>query len=97
MGCNIFNNQKDIDKFAKEWDEVTDSLKQKGLSIKVEVEVPTTEEIIGEKIESLTNLINSQRDNCKDTYNIGIYNGLVLARSVLTGETPKYYEMEENK
>lgn len=97
MGCNIFNNQKDIDKFTKEWDEVTDSLKQKGLSVKVEIEVPTTEEIIGEKIESLTSLIDEQKSNCKDTYNIGIYNGLVLARSVLTGETPKYYEMEENK
>lgn len=97
MANNIFQNQKDIDEFTKEWDEVTNSLKQKGLKVKVEVEVPTTEEIIGEKVESLTNLINAQRDNCKDTYNIGIYNGLVLARSVLTGEIPKYYEMEENK
>lgn len=97
MANNIFHSQKDIDEFAKEWDEVTNSLKQKGLSVKVEVEVPTTEEIIGEKIESLTSLINEQKNNCKDTYNIGIYNGLVLARSVLTGETPKYYEMEENK
>ena len=97
MANNIFHSQKEIDEFAKEWDEVTNSLKQKGLSVKIEVEVPTTEEIIGEKIESLTSLINAQKDNCKDTYNIGIYNGLVLARSVLTGETPKYYEMEENK
>lgn len=97
MGCNIFQNQKEIDGFTKEWDEVTNSLKQKGLSVKVEVEVPTTEEIIGEKIESLTNLINEQKKNCIDKYNIGIYNGLVLARSVLTGEKPKYYEMEESK
>lgn len=97
MANNIFHSQKEIDEFAKEWDEVTNSLKQKGVKVKVEVEMPTTEEIIGEKIESLTNLINSQKDNCKDTYNIGIYNGLVLARSVLTGEIPKYYEMEENK
>jgi len=96
MANNIFQNQKDIDIFAKEWEQVTNSLKGK-IKLKVEVEVPTTEEVVGEKIEAFNNLIKQQREFAKDQYNIGIYNGLVLAKSVLTGETPQYFEMEDNK
>lgn len=97
MANNIFQNQKEIDEFSKEWDQVTNSLKNNGMKVKVEVDVPSIGQIIGEKVDSITELINTQRKNCIDKYNIGIYNGLVLARSVLTGEEPKYYEMEDIK
>ena len=96
MAKNIFQSQKEIDEFTEKWESVTNMIKEHA-KIKVEVEVPSTEEIIGEKIQSISNLIESQKQHCKDQYNIGIYNGLVLAKSVLTGEIPKYYEMEENK
>lgn len=97
MANSLFHNQKEIDEFTKEWEEVTSSLKNNGMKVKVEVEVPTTEEIVGEKIEAFNNLIKQQREFAKDQYNIGIYNGLVLAKSVLTGETPQYFEMEDIK
>ena len=91
----LFQNQKEEYEFTKEWNEVTASLREKGINLKVEVDVPSTEQIIGEKIESINKLLEQQKDYVKDQYNIGIYNGLVLAKSVLTGEEPKYFEMEE--
>ena len=94
MANNIFQNQKEIDNFAKEWEEVTNSLKKNGVKVKVEVEVPTIEEVVGEKIEAFNKLIEQQKEYAKDQYNIGICNGLILGKSVLTGEVPHYYEME---
>lgn len=51
------------------------------------------------KTEILTNLIEVQRSSIRskdDRYMIGLYNGLVLARSVLTDKEPLFYE-EENR
>lgn len=90
--AGLFHNKEEANNFCEEWERVTNMIKQKA-KVNVEVEIPTVEEIIGEKVDSLTNLIQEQRKNCLDKYNIGIYNGLVLAKSVLTGEVPQYYEM----
>lgn len=56
-------------------------------------------DVIETKIEILTNLIEVQRSSIRskdDRYMIGLYNGLVLARSVLTDKEPLFYE-EENR
>ena len=52
--------------------------------------------ILIEKVEAMKNLIEIQGENIgHNMYMIGLYNGLVLGLSVLTGEEPKFY-MEEN-
>lgn len=56
-------------------------------------------DIVETKTEILTNLIEVQRNSIRskdDRYMIGLYNGLVLARSVLTDKEPLFYE-EENR
>lgn len=56
-------------------------------------------DIVETKTEILTNLIEVQRSSIRskdDRYMIGLYNGLVLARSVLTDKEPLFYE-EENR
>ena len=93
---SLFHSKEEIENFKKEWERVTNMIKQRA-NVKVEVEVPTIEEIVGEKIDSLNELIDDQRNHCDTKYDIGIYNGLVLAKSVLTGEAPKYYEMLERE
>lgn len=53
--------------------------------------------ILAEKVKAMQNLIEIQGQKIgHDMYMIGIYNGLVLGLSVLTGEEPKFYEMEDN-
>ena len=53
--------------------------------------------ILVEKVEAIQNLIEIQGQNiAHNMYMIGLYNGLVLGLSVLTGEEPKFYEMEDN-
>ena len=66
-----------------------------GVTVNVKVDVVGIKEVLSEKVNSITELLDIQRTNCVDKYNIGIYNGLILARSVITGEEPKYFEMEE--
>lgn len=54
-------------------------------------------DIVETKTEILTNLIEVQRSSIRnkdDRYMIGLYNGLVLARSVLTDKEPLFYEEE---
>lgn len=49
--------------------------------------------LLGDKVKELQELIYVQSKSLKigDLYNAGLYNGLVLAKSVLTGEEPVYY------
>ena len=48
--------------------------------------------ILGEKVQVFEELLEKQKKMVRHgEYQIGIYNGLVLGRSILTGEKPKYY------
>lgn len=48
--------------------------------------------ILGEKVQVFEELLEKQKKMVRHGgYQIGIYNGLVLGRSILTGEKPKYY------
>lgn len=49
--------------------------------------------LLGKKVKELDGIIETQKQSLKisDLYNAGLYNGLVLAKSMLTGEEPKYY------
>ena len=64
---------------------------------KKEYEKPIIEEmeleLLGHKVKELDDIIEIQKQSLKigDLYNAGLYNGLVLAKSMLTGEEPKYY------
>lgn len=50
-------------------------------------------EILGEKIEAFEELLEIQSHSLESSeYQIGLYNGLVLGKSLLTGEEPQYYE-----
>lgn len=51
--------------------------------------------ILVEKIRVLQQLLDNQKQYCVDNYQIGLYNGIVIGLSVLTGEEPKFYEKEE--
>ena len=53
--------------------------------------------ILVEKVKAIQNLIEIQGQNIEhNMYMIGLYNGLVLGLSVLTGEEPKFYVEENN-
>lgn len=45
-----------------------------------------------EKIEKLDDLIAAQKESLTSEYMRGLYNGLVCAKSVFTGEEPKYVD-----
>lgn len=49
--------------------------------------------LLGKKVKELEDVIETQKKSLKigDLYNAGLYNGLVLAKSMLTGEEPNYY------
>lgn len=51
-------------------------------------------EVFVEKVEAIEQLIAEQEKHCVDQYQIGLYNGLVIGLSVLTGEEPRFYEKE---
>ena len=53
--------------------------------------------ILVEKIESLKTLVEVQRKCLGTRYMIGLYNGLVLGLSVLTGEEPVFFEQEKDE
>lgn len=61
------------------------------LEIKVAQEVAS---LLGEKVGAIKGLLAMQREACVCDYQIGLYNGLVLALSVLTGKEPEFYEQE---
>lgn len=50
--------------------------------------------VLTEKVEAIKQLIAEQEKHCVDQYQIGLYNGLVIGLSVLTGEEPRFYEKE---
>ena len=52
-------------------------------------------EIIGEKVKAFEELIQIQSNALGHSeYQIGLYNGLVLGKSVLTGEEPQFYQQK---
>ena len=53
--------------------------------------------ILVQKVENLNELIEVQRKCLGTRYMIGLYNGLVLAKSVLTGEEPVFFEQDEEE
>ena len=53
--------------------------------------------ILVQKVENLNELIEMQRKCLGTRYMIGLYNGLVLAKSILTGEEPIFFEQEEEE
>lgn len=62
------------------------------------MDIPLDENsILVEKINAMKNLIEVQRKCLGTRYMIGLYNGLVLGLSVLTGEEPVFFEQEEDK
>lgn len=67
--------------------------------MELNLDKPDKPDMLEVKTEILTNLIEVQRSSIRskdDRYMIGLYNGLVLARSVLTDKEPLFYE-EENR
>lgn len=58
-----------------------------------------SEDILTEKVNAMTELLDTQYPHCEqsDIYEIGIYNGLAIGLSVLTGEQPKFYDMKKEE
>lgn len=55
-------------------------------------------EILGEKLSALNELIAIQENLAGSSdYQTGLYNGLVLSKSVWTGEEPQYYQGEKKE
>ena len=52
-------------------------------------------EIIGQKVNDITELLKVQRNVSVDAYMIGMYNGMELCKSILTGEEPVYLCQDE--
>ena len=50
--------------------------------------------LLGTKAEEIQGLLDVQVNMCVSDYQIGLYNGLVLALSVLTGKEPVFYEQK---
>lgn len=51
--------------------------------------------ILGEKVEAFEELIKVQSNALGNSeYQIGLYNGLVIGKSVLTGEEPQFYQQK---
>lgn len=50
---------------------------------------------LGEKVEAIEGLLLVQEPMCINDYQIGIYNGLAVALSTITGQAPKFCEYEE--
>lgn len=56
------------------------------------------EQILVEKVNSTKELLSKQKEFCDkypNEYNIGVYNGLAIGSSVLTGEEPVFYEAKK--
>lgn len=54
------------------------------------------EQFLIEKTKSTTELLLKQKEFCDkypNEYNIGVYNGLAIGLSVLTGEDPVFYAL----
>ena len=58
------------------------------------------EQILVEKVNSTKELLSKQKEFCDkypNEYNIGVYNGLAIGLSVLTGEEPAFYEVKKEE
>lgn len=58
------------------------------------------EQILVKKVSSTKELLSKQKEFCDkypNEYNIGVYNGLVISLSVLTGEEPVFYNESNEK
>lgn len=58
------------------------------------------EQILVEKVNSTKELLSKQKEFCDkypNEYNIGVYNGLTIGLSVLTGEEPVFYEVKKEE
>ena len=67
------------------------------LENKVQEEVAS---LLGEKVDAIAELLSIQKGVCNHSseYQIGLYNGLAIGLSVLTGESPQFYPNgEEDK
>lgn len=51
-------------------------------------------DILVEKLNAFNNLIEVQSNCLSSSYQVGSYNGLILGRSVITGEEPIFYEQQ---
>lgn len=67
---------------------------KKILDDKVQKEVS---DILGEKVDAITELLSIQEGTCScgSEYQIGLYNGMAIGLSVLTGKEPKFYSIKE--
>lgn len=62
-----------------------------------EMAVELEESILGEKIEAFKDLLNIQGANVTDEYMVGLYNGLILGLSILTGEEPQFMAIKKEE
>ena len=53
--------------------------------------------LLGEKVDAIAELLSIQEGacNCGSEYQIGLYNGLAIGLSVLTGKEPEFYCIKE--
>lgn len=67
---------------------------KKMLENKVQEEVAG---LLGEKVDAIVELLSIQEGvcNCGSEYQIGLYNGLAIGLSVLTGKEPEFYCIKE--
>lgn len=59
----------------------------------VQVELDSNDVLV-EKLNAFNNLIEVQSKCLTSRYLIGLYNGLILGRSIITGEEPIFYEQQ---
>ena len=60
----------------------------------------SSEQMLVEKMNSTKELLLKQKEFCDkypNEYNIGVYNGLAIGLSVLTGEEPVFYEVKKEE
>lgn len=50
-----------------------------------------TAEFVGRKVDEIEELQKVHLKSCTDPYMIGLYNGMELAKSMLTGVNPVYF------
>lgn len=49
------------------------------------------------KLEDIEKISSIQKDEGGDAYNVGLYNGIELAKSILNDEDPRYKDITEDK
>lgn len=51
--------------------------------------------LLFDKVEAIQELLRIQEKHCTSDYQIGLYNGLAIGLSVLTGEEPMFFEFDK--